>query len=115
MAISVRVRRAHVVVTEAKQLYVKWTRGKDSIDTGKIDVNPDTPLCEFKGKGSSFNIKASFYPVGENEWKEDLNSLALFCGDEQVGIYSFNLSDFIGKEDPVQSTRVEITDNEDPS
>jgi len=65
MDIKVIVRRAHMVVTEAKKLYIKWTRGKNSIDSKKVDVTPETPLCQFEG-GGTFKISASFYLTGEN-------------------------------------------------
>ncbi len=38
----------------------------------------------------------SFFPLGDDKYKEDINTLDMYCGDELIGTHTFDLSKFIG-------------------
>lgn len=47
MAVEVRILKAFIPVQESQEVYVKWTRGKQSVDTKKVMIDPQTQVVEF--------------------------------------------------------------------
>ena len=61
MDVEVRILNATVTVQEQLQCYVKWTRGSQSINTGKKMLTTEEPKVTFDAKSAKFKINCSLY------------------------------------------------------
>ena len=97
MAVEVLIKTAFLSVSEPQELYVEWHRGKQSIKTKKRSVDHQTSKVTFAKSEARFSIQASFYFLGEDQWKADTNMLKLCCNNQIIGVCTFNMSQYIGK------------------
>ena len=99
--VEVNVLDASVTVQEEKQCYLSWNRGAQSLNTKKKTLTIDEPKVTWANRkqDARFKMVCSLYQNKQTmEWKQDITSLILYCGEEAVGKCEFNLPFFIGKE-----------------
>jgi hypothetical protein len=76
------------------EVYVKWVRGKNSIDTKKQQSNR-TKLIKFTDK---FKMNSSLLLDSDGKFRADNNSLTVFCDGKEIGVVRFDLSKHYGKK-----------------
>jgi hypothetical protein len=74
------------------ELYVKWSRGKNSIETKKQQSSKNK-LAKFTDK---FKMNSSLTIDAEGLLVPDINLLTVFCDNKEVGIVRFDLSKYYG-------------------
>ena len=55
------------------------------------------------GKAGSFKTSCSFFPLDDDKYKEDPNTVVLYCDDEVIGTHTFDLAKFIGLPEPAST------------
>ena len=104
MNVDLRILNATCMVQQDMDCCVQWTRGAQSIKTGKKKLTVEEKKVKFDSKNSTFKNTCSFYQNSETQvWKSDKNSLTLFCGTVAVGKCEFDLESYIGKEPKYQT------------
>ena len=76
------------------ELFVKWARGKNSIETKKQQGNR-AKLTKFTDK---FKMNSSLMTDSDGHLLPDINSLTVFCDNKEIGIVRFDLSKYYGRK-----------------
>jgi len=102
LAVEVRILKASVLVQEPQEIYVKWTRGKQSVDTKKLSVDEQIRVVEFSRSQANFAMSASFLKNPDGSLLPDINKFVLYCGSQLVGACTFDMSKYKGKTPNVE-------------
>ena len=90
------------------EVYVKWVRGKNSIETKRQQGNR-SKLVKFTDK---FKLNSSLLLDSDGRFKTDLNSLTVFCDGKEIGVVRFDLSKHYGKKQEMKQATISSLPNQ---
>ena len=107
-----RVHSVKIDQAVEKTIIVKWAKGKNTIDTKPVICDAATSEVLIDKKNGTFAIASRFQPLSDGTYEADISSLTVVCNGETVGMVTFDLASYYGKNDTLQEAHIASTKTE---